>query len=408
MLNLDEIRNQFPILTTKVHGKNLIYLDNAATTQKPLCVLNASRRYYETANSNVHRGAHHLSRIATEAHEQARVEIASFLNAPSEKGLIFTSGCTMGINLVAQTLSVWKGIEAGQEVIITTDSHHSNIVPWQILCERRGLHLRVVPLREDLTFDWDAYLSLLSPKTAVVAMPLVSNALGMVNPAKNAFAAAKKANPKTITLADGAQATAGMPIDVQDLGCDFYAFSGHKIYAPMGTGALWGREELLEELPPWLAGGEMISEVTFEKTTFNTLPFKYEAGTPHVEGAIALAEAVRFMRSVKTENLVAHEKALTEQLFNGLASMRGVKILGGKEPRGHLISITADHVHPYDIGTLLDQMGIAVRTGHHCCQPLMQYLGITGTTRFSMGIYNTSEEIETTLRAVDRALTMLS
>lgn len=408
MLNLDEIRNQFPILRTKVHGKNLIYLDNAATTQKPLCVLDASRRYYETSNSNVHRGAHYLSRIATEAHEQARGEIASFLNAPSEKGLIFTSGCTMGINLVSQTLSAWGGIEAGQDIIITTDSHHSNIVPWQILCERRGLHLRVVPLREDLSFDWEAYLSLLSSKTAVVAMPLVSNALGMINPAKQAFAAAKEANPKVITLADGAQATAGMPIDVQYLDCDFYAFSGHKIYAPMGTGALWGREDLLEELPPWLSGGEMISEVSFEKTTFNTLPFKYEAGTPHVEGAIALAEAIRFMRSVKTENLVAHEKALTEQLFDGLSSLRGVKILGNKEPRGHLISITVDHIHPYDIGTLLDQMGIAVRTGHHCCQPLMQSLGITGTTRFSMGVYNTAEEIETTLDAVERALTMLS
>ncbi len=408
MLNIEAIRSQFPILAVKAHGQRLVYLDNAATTQKPLRVLGASRAYYETANANVHRGAHYLSGLATEAHERARRTAADFLRAPSPNGIIFTSGCTMGINLAAQTLAAWKGVRRGDEVIISADSHHSNIVPWQILCERRGLTLRVVPLTEELTFDEDAFTAMLSAKTKVVALPLISNALGLVNPLKRAFAAAKRANPRAVTLADGAQAAASMPVDVQELGCDFYAFSGHKMYAPMGTGVLWGREELLEELPPWLAGGEMIREVTFEKTTFNALPFKYEAGTPDVEGAVALAAAMDFMREIGMQNIHGHEAALTAALFDGLSALPGVRVLGPRAPRGPLVSIAAQHAHPYDIGALLDQMGIAVRTGHHCCQPLMQRLGITGTTRFSLGVYNTEEDVRAALSGTERALAMLA
>lgn len=407
MLNLEAIRRQFPILSTLVHGKPLIYLDNAATTQKPLCVLDAARRYYETTNANIHRGAHYLSQIATEAHEKARATAARFLNARSPRGIVFTSGCTMGINMTAQILGAGGRFREGDEIIISTDSHHSNIVPWQVLCEQKGMKLLVAPRREDLSFDWEAYLRLLSPRTRVIAMPYVSNALGLINPVKEIIAAAKANNSETVTLIDGAQSTASMPIDVQELGCDFYAFSGHKVYAPTGIGVLWGREELLEELPPWLTGGEMISEVTFEKTTYNELPFKYEAGTPNIEGAISLAAALQFVESIGIGPMGDHEMALTAQLFDGLAAMEGIDLLGGKDNRGPLVSLAVRGVHAYDLGTLLDQMGIAVRTGHHCCQPLMQSLGLAGTTRFSFAVYNTAEEVETTLRAVERSLAML-
>lgn len=407
MLNLEAIRSQFPILSTRVHGKPLIYLDNAATTQKPLCVLDAARHYYETANANIHRGAHYLSQLATEAHERARSTVARFLHAPSPRGIVFTSGCTMGINMAAQILGADSRFRAGDEIIVSTDAHHSNIVPWQVLCEQKGMKLLVAPRRDDLSFDWEAYEKLLSPRTRVVAMPYVSNALGLVNPMKKIIAAARANNPHTITLVDGAQSTASMAVDVTDLGCDFYAFSGHKIYAPTGIGVLWGREELLEELPPWLTGGEMIREVTFQKTTYNDLPFKYEAGTPNIEGAISLAAALNFVDSIGIGPMADHETALTNRLFDGLAAIEGVEILGGRDNRGPLISITVRGVHSYDLGTLLDQMGIAVRTGHHCCQPFMQSLGITGTTRFSFAVYNTAEEVEATLRAVERSLAML-
>lgn len=407
MLPLEDIRRQFPILSTLVHGRPLIYLDNAATTQKPLCVLDESRRYYERANANIHRGAHYLSQLATEAHEKARETAAQFLGAPSSRGIVFTSGCTMGINMVAQILAQSGRFSDGGDVVISADSHHSNIVPWQVLCERTGMRLLVVPLREDLSFDWEAYENILSPQTRIVAMPWISNALGLVNPIREIIAAARAANPGVLTLVDGAQSTASIPVDVAELECDFYAFSGHKIYAPTGIGVLWGREELLEELPPWLTGGEMISEVTFEKTTYNTLPFKYEAGTPNIEGAVSLAAALRFAESIGMSAMGDHEKALTDQLFDGLAAMNGIDILGGRDNRGPLVSITVRGVHAYDLGTLLDQMGIAVRTGHHCCQPLMQSLGIAGTTRFSFAVYNTAEEVNATLRAVERALAML-
>lgn len=401
-----DYRADFPILSTKLGKRQLVYLDNAATTQKPTCVLEAERRYYEQQNSNIHRGAHYLSRMATEEHEKARETVADFLHAASSREVIFTSGCTAGINLVAQTLALSGLIGAGDEIIVTTDAHHSNIVPWQMLCGRVGAKLLPVPLTAELTFDMEAYHRLLSPRTRVVAVPYISNALGAINPVQQIIADARRNNPATLVLVDGAQSTAHLPVNVQELGCDFYAFSGHKVYAPTGTGALWGREEVLEMLPPWLGGGEMISEVTFEKTTYNTLPFKYEAGTPNIGGNIVLAAALRYVQDIGLEKIDAHEMALTRRMYDGLQEL-GVNILGPRENRGALISITVPGVHHYDLGTLLDQMAIAVRTGHHCCQPFMQSLGITGTTRYSFALYNTMDEVDSALSATARALDML-
>ena len=401
-----DCRADFPILSTRVGKRPLVYLDNAATTQKPTCVLEAERSYYEQQNSNIHRGAHYLSRVATEAHEQARETVASFLHAASPREVIFTSGCTAGINLVSQTLALSGLIGAGDEIVVTTDAHHSNIVPWQMLCRRVGAVLRPVPLTPSLEFDMEAYHRILSPRTRLVAVPYISNALGAINPVQQIIADARRNNPSTLVLVDGAQSTAHLPLDVQSLDCDFYAFSGHKVYAPTGTGALWGREEILEQLPPWLGGGEMISEVSFEKTTYNSLPFKYEAGTPNIGGNITLAAALRYVQSIGLEKIDAHEQMLTQHMFDGLQNL-GVNILGSREQRGALISITVPGVHHYDLGTLLDQMGIAVRTGHHCCQPFMQSLGITGTTRYSFALYNTLSDVEAALSATERALDML-
>ena len=402
-----DLRADFPILATKVGKRPLVYLDNAATTQKPQVVLDALEHYYRHVNSNIHRGAHYLSRLATEAHEQARSTVARFLHAASEKEVVFTSGCTAGINMVAQILALSGRIGAGDEILVTTDAHHSNIVPWQMLCQRTGAVLRPIPLTPERTMDFAAYESMLGPRTAIVAVPWVSNALGALNPVREMIASARRNNPRTLVLVDGAQSTAHMPVDVQALDCDFYAFSGHKVYAPTGTGALWGRESLLAELPPWLGGGEMIAEVTFERTTYNTLPFKYEAGTPNIGGNICLAAALDYVQGIGMEAIAAHEKMLIDHLYDGLAALGGVDILGPKENRGGLISIVIPGVHHYDLGMLLDQMGIAVRTGHHCCQPLMQALGITGTTRYSVAVSNTMEDMDAALAATARALDML-
>ncbi len=401
-------RADFPLLSLSVGKRPLVYLDNAATTQKPRRVLEAMERYYESVNANIHRGAHYLSRLATEAHEDARATVAGFLHAASPKEIIFTSGCTAGINLVAQVLALSSLVRPGDEILVTTDAHHSNIVPWQMLAERSGARLRPIPLTADLTFDMAAFESMLGPKTRIVALPLISNALGVVNPVKEVIAAAKRNRADTLVLVDGAQSTAHMPVDVQALGCDFYAFSGHKVYGPTGTGVLWGREELLAQLPPWQGGGEMISEVTFEKTTYNALPFKYEAGTPDIEGDIVTAEALKYVQSIGLPAIDAYEQALTRRLYDGLAALPGVHVLGPRENRGALISIVVPGVHHYDLGTLLDQMGVAVRTGHHCCQPFMASLGITGTTRYSIALYNTEDDIDRALSATERALAMLS
>ncbi len=400
-------RAEFPLLATRVGKHPLVYLDNAATTQKPRRVLEAISRFYERANANIHRGAHYLSRLATEEHEQARETVGQFLHAGSAKEIIFTAGTTAGINLVAQTLALSPLVSEGDEILVTTDAHHSNIVPWQMLCARTGARLCPIPLTEALTFDMDAFTRLLSPRTRLVAIPWISNALGVINPVEQVIAVAKRNRPDCLVLVDGAQSTAHMAVDVQALGCDFYAFSGHKVYGPTGTGILWGREELLTQLPPWQGGGEMIKEVSFEKTTYNELPFKYEAGTPDIEGNIVLAEALRYTQDIGLEAIDAHEQKLTRMLYDGLAAMDGVNILGPREGRGALISITVPGVHHYDLGTLLDQMGVAVRTGHHCCQPFMASLGITGTTRYSFALYNDEEDVQRALRATERALNML-
>lgn len=397
----------YPILATRIGKRPLVYLDNAATTQKPQEILQCELSYYEKINSNIHRGAHYLSRLATEEHEQARATVAQFLHAASDREIVFTAGTTAGINLVSQVLALSGLFAAGDEVLVTTDSHHSNIVPWQMLCQRTGAVLKPIPLTPELTFDMEAYLRMLSPRTRLVAAPYVSNALGIINPIPQIIQAAKRNNPSTLVLVDGAQSTAHMAVDVQALGCDFYVFSGHKVYAPTGTGVLWGREELLAQLPPWQGGGEMIKEVSFSGTTYNELPFKYEAGTPNICGNIVLAAALRYVTEQGIATIDAHEQALTRRMYEGLQALGDINILGPKENRGALISVIVPGVHHYDLGTLLDQMGIAVRTGHHCCQPLMQYLGTTGTTRYSFALYNTEEEVDLALSCTERALNML-
>lgn len=402
-----DIQASYPILSTKIGKHPLVYLDNAATTHKPQCVLQAELDYYEKLNSNIHRGAHYLSRMATEEHEAARSAVAQFLHAPSEREIVFTSGTTAGINLVAQVLALSSLIRSGDEILVTTDSHHSNIVPWQMLCQRTGAVLRPIPLTPALTFDMDAYLSMLNERTRIVAAPYISNALGVINPIPEIIAAAKRNNPDTLVLVDGAQSTAHVPVNLSELGCDFYVFSGHKVYAPTGTGVLWGRESLLSSLPPWLGGGEMIKEVSFSGTTYNDLPFKYEAGTPNICGNIVLAAALRYVQEQGISAIDEHEQRLTRMMCEGLNRIGGIDILGPVEGRGALVSIVVPGVHHYDLGTLLDQMGVAVRTGHHCCQPLMQYLGITGTTRYSFALYNTAEEVERALACTERALNML-
>ena len=384
-----------------------VYLDNAATTQKPQAVLDALHAYYTAQNANIHRGAHRLSRLATDLHEQARADAAQFIGAASADEVVFTSGCTAGINLAAMVLGFAGMVGQGDEIIVTTDSHHSNIVPWQMLCGRTGAQLRAVPLTAELAFDMAAYLSMLTPSTRVVAVPYISNALGAVNPVREIIAAAKRNRADCIVLVDGAQAVGHAPVDVSALGCDFYAFSGHKVYAPTGTGVLWGRKELLEQLPPWQGGGEMIEEVTFARTTYNKLPFKYEAGTPNIAGNIALAAALRYVREIGVADIAAHERALTDRLYDGLSALDGVRVLGPRGNRGALVSVVADGVHHYDLGMLLDQMNVAVRTGHHCCQPLMQALGITGTVRYSVALYNSADDVDAALRATERALRML-
>lgn len=403
---IDAIRNQFPILATKINGSPLIYLDNAATSQKPLCVLNTSKDYYTTLNANIHRGVHSLSRRATDAHEDARQRIATHLNAPHPHEVIFTSGTTDGINLVADILGLSGRITQGDRILISGLEHHSNIVPWQMLCQRTGAILDVIPVTDSGEWDLRDIDSLLTEKTKIVAVNQVSNALGTINPVEILISKAKSVG--ALTLIDGAQSTPHMAIDVQALGCDFFVFSGHKTYAPTGIGVLWGKSQLLDSLPPWKGGGEMIKEVTFQHTTYNDLPFKYEAGTPNIEGAIALAAALDWMHAIGLDTIAAHEHSLLVQATSQIKEIEGVHIYGTSPHKAGVLSFGFEGIHHYDLGTLLDQMGIAVRTGHHCCQPLMARFGITGTTRASFAIYNTSEEIDHFITALKRAKSMLS
>ncbi len=394
------LKSDFPILGKSVNDRPLVYLDNAATSQKPRAVLDASRHYYEAVNSNIHRGTHFLARAATAAHEAARETIATHIHAASSDEVIFTSGATEGVNLVSDILS----LSAGDEILISTLEHHANIVPWQMLAQRSGAKLVVIPCDENGVLDQNAFTNLLSEKTKIFALTWISNAFGTVNPVREMTAAAKKYG--AIVLIDAAQAIPHLNIDVRDLGADFLVFSGHKVYAPTGIGVLWGKLDLLKSLPPWKGGGEMIKQVTFEGTTYNDPPFKYEAGTPNIEGAIALAAALEYVKSIGIDAIHDHEQKLIAAAAEALSEIPGIRLYGPSDRIGAL-SFAIEGVHHYDLGTLIDQMGVAVRTGHHCCQPLMSRFGITGTTRASFALYNTMEDIESLATAVKKAAAML-
>lgn len=401
---IDEIRRQYPILDRQIHGRQLVYLDNTASTQAPQCVVDAIVDMYQGHKANVHRGVHTLSQEATMMMEQTRECVRQFIGAASTEEIIFTRGTTEAINLVAA--SYGRLLSEGDEIILTVMEHHANIVPWQLLRDRRGIVIKVVPILPDGSLDMDAYISLLSPRTKLVSVCHVSNVLGTVNPVRQIAQMAHDAG--ALCLVDGAQAVAHMKVDVAELGADFYAFSSHKMYGPTGIGVLYGRRELLEEMPPYQGGGEMISHVTFPHTTFAELPFKFEAGTPDYVGIAALRTAIDYLNSIGIEAAARHEHHLAEYLLPRMLQIPGMRIFGtapGKEP---IISFLIGNEHHYDIGLLLDKLGIAVRTGHHCAQPLMQALGIEGTVRASLALYNTEEECDCFIRALQRVASMLA
>ncbi len=405
MLDISHIRSQFPILQQSVNGTPIVYLDNAATTHNPQAVIDASTRYYTELNSNIHRGVHYLSRAATEAHEAARTTIAKHLNAAHDHEVIFTSGTTDGINLVANCLSRSGKVQAGDRILISGLEHHSNIVPWQFLCQDTGAELDIIPITDSGEWDLTALDSLITERTKVVAVSHISNALGTINPIEQVIKKAKSVG--AITLIDGAQSAAHCPINVQTLGADFYAFSGHKCYSTTGTGILWGREDILNELPPYRGGGEMIKRVTFENTTFNELPFKFEAGTPNIEGGIALAAAFDWINATGLDAITAHEDHLLKIATDEISQIDNINIYGTSANKAAVLSFNIDGIHHYDLGTLMDQMGVAVRTGHHCCQPLMQRFGITGTVRASFAAYNSEQEVEALIKAIKKSAMML-
>lgn len=401
---LQHIRADFPILAEKIYNKDLIYFDNGATTQKPRCVVEKIEEGYYHLNANIHRGVHYLSQKATEAHEAARSTVAEFLHATKREEIIFTRGTTEAINLVATSFGE-AFCKAGDEVIISVMEHHSNIVPWQMLCERKGMTLRVIPMNDKGELDIEAFKSLLNERTKIVSVAHVSNVLGTINPVAEIIRIAHEKNVPV--LVDGAQAVPHIPVNVVELDADFYVFSGHKIYGPTGIGALYGKEKWLNAIPPYQGGGEMIATVTFEKTTYNELPFKFEAGTPEYIGSTALAEALRYVQQIGLEKIAAHEHELLEYCTAQLMEIDGMRIIGTADNKSSVISFVVGSIHPYDIGMLLDKLGIAVRTGHHCAQPLIDSLGIPGTVRASFAFYNTKEEIDTFITALKRVVSML-
>ncbi|HCQ16732.1 MAG TPA: cysteine desulfurase CsdA [Cryomorphaceae bacterium] len=403
--NVEKIREEFPILHQKVNGRPLVYFDNAATTQKPKAVIDAISRYYSTINSNVHRGVHHLSQLATQAMEDSRLTLQKHINARESYEVIFTQGTTDSINLVAIALQRSGLIKSGDEIMVSALEHHSNIVPWQMLCEQSGARLVVIPMNEKGELSVEEYRALLNEKTRLVAFNHISNALGTVNPVKEMVKMAH--NVDALTFIDGAQATPHMAVDVQHLDTDFYALSGHKVYGPTGIGVLYGKEDILEKLAPYRCGGEMIESVSFEKTTYAGLPHKFEAGTPHIEGAIVLGTAIDFLNEVGVENIAAHEADLVHYGIERLSSVEGMRFIGEARNRAGLISFVIEGVHPYDVGVLLDKMGIALRTGHHCAQPVMAYYKIPGTLRASFAMYNTRAEIDLMMEGLEKALQML-
>lgn len=399
---MKERRADFPILTQQVYGKPLVYLDNAATTQKPRVVIDAMTEEYYTVNANVHRGVHYLSQRATDLHEGSREAVRQFIHAASTREIIFTRGTTESINLVASCYG--ELLQEGDEIILTEMEHHSNIVPWQLLEKRRGIRLRIIPITDDGQLQLDAYERLFTPRTRLVSVTHVSNVLGTVNPVRRVIDMAHAHDVPV--LIDAAQSVPHMPVDVQALDCEFLAFSGHKVYGPTGIGVLYGKEEWLDHLPPYQGGGEMIGHVSFQGTTFNELPFKFEAGTPDFVGTTGLAAALRYVQQIGMEQIAAHEAQLTQYALEQLRTIPSMRIIGEAPERGSVISFLVGNIHPFDMGTLLDRLGIAVRTGHHCAQPLMQRLGIEGTLRASFALYNTTEEVDALVEAVKRVSRM--
>ena len=416
MMDVNEIRRQFPVLDQQVYGKPLVYLDNAATTQKPLCVIERERDYYLHENCNIHRGVHYLSQMATEAYEHARQTVARFINAKEAHEIVFTRGTTESLNLLATSLGTENGkrkTENGKlsvfrspfSVLITAMEHHSNLVPWQQMVQLYGGKLLVAPMDDNGVLDLQAYEDLLKQGPQIVAMAHVSNTLGTVNPVKEMIRLAHQYG--AITVVDGAQSMAHLPIDVQDLDCDFFVFSGHKMYAPMGIGGLYGKTELLEQMPPYQFGGEMVDTVSFEKTTFNKLPFKFEAGTPNVGAALGLETAIQFLEHLDRKAVEEHENQLVKTTMEKLSAIEGMRFIGQAPEHSGLVSFIIDGIHPYDLGTIIDKMGVAVRTGHHCAEPVMTRFGIPGTVRASFALYNTLEEVDVLVNAVKRAANML-
>ena len=403
MLNIEEIRKDFPILSRTVYNRPLVYLDNAATTQKPRAVVEAMTEEYYSVNANVHRGVHYLSQQATELHEQARGNVQKFINARSEAEIIFTRGTTESLNLVAFSFGE-AFLKEGDEVLVSVMEHHSNIVPWQMLRERKGIVLKIIPMTDEGEIDLEAYKNLFSPRTRLVCIAHVSNVLGTVNPVKEMTAIAHAHGAKV--LVDGAQSVPHRRVDVQDIDCDFLTFSGHKIYGPTGIGVLYGREELLEKMPPYQGGGEMIARVSFEKTTYERLPFKFEAGTPDFVGSHALAVALDYVRRIGQDEIAAHEADLTRYAMEQLSLIPGMKIYGTAREKDAVISFNVGNIHPLDLGTLLDRLGIAIRTGHHCAQPLMARCGVESMARASFALYNTRAEVDALVAGIDRVRKM--
>jgi cysteine desulfurase/selenocysteine lyase len=403
MFDVLKIREDFPILEKKIYGKPLVYLDNAATTQKPKCVVEKIENGYYNVNANIHRGVHFLSQAATEAHEEARRKVADFIGAKSSSEIVFTRGTTEAINLVAATFSE-EFLKEGDEVILSVMEHHSNIVPWQMAASRKGFSIKVIPMSDNGVLDMEAYKKLFSNKTKFVSVAHVSNVLGTINPVKEIIEFAHSNGVPV--LIDGAQSIPHMKVNVSELDADFYVFSGHKIYAPTGIGVLYGKESWLDKIPPYQGGGEMIQSVSFEKTTFNELPFKFEAGTPDYIGSTALAEALKYVENIGMDNIYTYESELLNYGTERLMEIDGMKIFGTAPHKEAVISFLVNGIHHYDMGMLLDRFGVAVRTGHHCAQPLMQRLGIEGTVRASMSFYNTKEEIDTLVEAVKKVKSM--
>jgi len=403
-IDVEKIRKQFPVLHQQVNGRDLVYFDNAATNQKPQRVINALVEYYSGYNANIHRGIHTLAEKATKAYEQTRETARDFMNAPSAEEIIFTRGVTESINLVAATYGR-AFVKAGDEIIVSTLEHHSNIVPWQFVCEANHATLKVIPVSREGELDLKAFQQLLSSKTRIVAVNHASNSLGTINPVKEIIRLAHEAG--AVVLIDGAQAGAHVHIDVQDLDCDFYCLSSHKMYGPTGAGILYGKRELLEKMPPYQGGGEMIKEVTFEKTTYNDLPYKFEAGTPNIADVIAFRPAMEFILEVGRENIAAHEQALLEYATSRVSHLKSVTLVGTAANKVGVLSFTIKGIHPFDVGQMLDARGIAVRTGHHCTQPLMDCFGIEGTVRASFAVYNTKKEIDQLVEGLERIINFM-